>query len=143
MKKILFLSAFVLVALVSSCKKDDPKPEELIVGRWTASSAVIGSTDVLIPTASTKTELEVEFTSGGAVTFFWTNTVLTTNPNGVFESSLNGTYSWNNGALTITVQSGADVKTVTGTMDITESHFLFTGTSGDITTFISLLEAHK
>jgi hypothetical protein len=85
----------------------------------------------------------VEFTSSGTLTFFWKNTDLTSTPNGVFESTLNGTYSWNNGALTITVQSGADVKTVTGTLDITESHFLFTGTSGDTATFLSLLEAHK
>lgn len=147
MKHILLFASIALVALVSGCKKDDtpkdPTPQERIIGRWEASRAFIGATDVLIPTSTSKTELEVEFTQNGTVAFHWTNTILTTNPPIVSESTLNGVYSWNGDILTITVTNGADMRTVIGPIDISETHFLFTPTSGDTNEFISLLEADK
>jgi len=147
MKNILFFAAIAFVALVSSCKKDDttkePTPQERIVGRWKASKAVIGTSDVLIPTSTSKTELEVEFTQSGAVTFYWTNTILTTTPPTVSESTLNGVYSWNGDILTIAMTNGSDTRTVTGPIVITETNFVFTPNSGDITTFVSLMEADK
>ena len=144
MKRILLFASIAIVALFSSCKKDDdPTKQELIVGKWKASKAVIGSTDVLVATALSSTELEVEFTSNNTVTFHWINTILTTNPPSVNESDLNGTYSWNGDILTIVVTSGADTRTVTGPVEVTESHLHFTATSGDTTDFINLLEADK
>ncbi len=144
MKRILLFATIALVALVFSCKKDaDPTPQERIVGNWKATKAFIGTNDVLIPTSVSKTELEVGFTSSNTVAFNWTNTILTTNPPSISKSTLNGVYSWNGDILTITVTSGADMKTVTGPIVFTETHFVFTPSSGDTTDFISLLEADK
>lgn len=143
---MLFFVAIVLVGLVSSCKKDEtpePTPQELIVGKWKASKALIGSTNALTVSASAKTELEVEFTQDGKVIFTWQNYDLTTNPPSLIEFNLNGIYSWNGDQFTITVQNGSDTRTVIGSMAVTSTTFVFTGTSGDIATFISLLEATK
>ncbi len=146
MKHILFLVAIAMLGLVSSCKKDEktePTPQERIIGKWKASKALIGSTNALSVSASAKTELEVEFTQDGKVIFTWQNYNLTTNPPTLIETDLNGVYSWNGNQFTITVKNGADTRTVIGSMAVTATTFVFTGTSGDITTFISLLEATK
>ncbi|GEM_PF-1475774 len=147
MKRILLFATITLVSLVFSCKKDakpeDPKPEELIIGRWKASKAFVGTTDVLIPTSTIVNELEIEFTAGKTIVFHRKSTILTTNPPGVSQSTLNGVYSLNGDIITITVTSGPDTRTVTGPVDITETHFLFTATSGDTTDFYSLIEADK
>lgn len=147
MKHILLFASIALIALVSSCKKDakpgDPKPEELLIGRWKASRAFVGTLDLMIPTSTLKNELEIEFTVNKTVTFYRKSTILNTNPPSVSESTLNGVYSLNGDIITITVTSGADSRTVAGPLVITESHFLFTATSGDTTEFYSLLEADK
>ncbi|MBP6811220.1 MAG: hypothetical protein KA138_06860 [Saprospiraceae bacterium] len=147
MKRILLFASIALVSLVASCKKDaapeDPKPEELIVGRWEASSAFIGATDALLPTATQLNELEIEFTASNTVAFHRKTTVLTTTPPGVIEFTLNGVYSFDGNIITITVVSGLDSRTVIGPVDITETHFLFTATSGDTLDFYSKIEADK
>lgn len=147
MKRILLFASIALVSLVSSCKKDaapeDPKPEELIVGRWKASSAFIGTTDALLPTATLLSELEIEFTASNTVAFHRKNTILTSNPPAVTEFTLNGVYSFDGNIITITVFSGIDSRTVIGPIDITETHFLFTATSGDTIDFYSKIEADK
>ena len=147
MKHILFFAAIALIGLVSSCKKDpavaEPTPQELIVGKWKATKAVFAANDILIPTSTTKTELEVEFTQSGTVAFNYTTTLLNSNPPGIFESTLNGTYSWNGDIITINAQNGADIRSVTGTIVITKTNLVFTATSGDTAEFLSLLEADK
>ena len=142
MKRILIFASIALMALVFSCKKD-PTPQELIIGRWKASKAFIGATDVLVPTSTTENELEIEFIESKSVLFHRKNTTLTTNPPTVFESTLNGTYSWNGDIITIIVTAGNDTRTVTGPVEITARYFLFTATSGDTTDFYSLIEADK
>ncbi|HAD10916.1 MAG TPA: hypothetical protein DCF33_00610, partial [Saprospirales bacterium] len=67
----------------------------------------------------------------------------TTNPPTVTKSTLNGTYSWNGDILTITAVNGSDTRTVTGPVVISETNMVFTPTSGDTATFVSLLEAEK
>jgi hypothetical protein len=53
MKNILLFAAIILIGLVSSCKKDEePTLQERLVGKWKATKVFIGSTDVLIPTAT-------------------------------------------------------------------------------------------
>ena len=147
MRNILFFAAIALLGLVYSCKKEstpeDPKPEERIIGRWKASKAVIGTKDVLIPTATLKTELEVEFFNDKTVVFHWMNTILTSNPPGMSESMLNGVYSFDGDVITIAVTSGMDTKTVIGPIEITETSLVFTATSGDVSSFINLMEADK
>lgn len=147
MKHILFFAAIALIGLVSSCKKDEKAdeqtPQELLIGSWKATKAVLANNDIIIPTSTTKTELEVVFTQNGTVAFNYTTTLLNTNPPGVFESTLNGTYSWNGDILTINVQNGPDIRSVTGTIVITKTNLVFTATSGDTADFLSLLEADK
>lgn len=144
MKRILLFASIALVALFSNCKKDDdPTNQELIVAKWKASKAVIGTTDVLVATALSTTELEVTFNSNNTVTFHWINTILTTNPPSVNESDLNGTYSLDGDILTIVVTSGADSKTVIGPVEVSDTHLHFTATSGDTSEFINLLVADK
>jgi len=54
-----------------------------------------------------------------------------------------GADAGNGAILTIAVVSGLDTRTVTGTVDVSESHLVFTATSGDTADFLSLLEADK
>ncbi len=147
MRHILFFAAFTLIGLVSSCKKDpvvaEPTPQELIVGKWKATKAFFGTNDILIPTSTMKTELEVEFTQSGTVAFNYTTTILSSNPPGIFESTLNGTYSWNGDIITINAQAGSDIRSVTGTIDLTKTKLVFVASSGDVTDFLSKLEADK
>ncbi len=144
---MLFFAAIALIGLVSSCKKDpvvaEPTPQELIVGKWQATKAVLAGNDILIPTATTKTELEVEFTQSGTVAFNYATTILNSNPPAVAKYTLNGTYTWNGDIITINAQNGADIRSVTGTIVITKTNLVFTATSGDIAEFLSLLEADK
>lgn len=142
MKHILLFAAIALIGLASSCKKD-PKPEELIVGKWQASHAFSGSTDVLVPSATNKTDLVVEFTADGKVSYIWTYTDLTSNPTSSTTATLNGVYSFNGAELSIAMTAGSDTRTVNGPLEITETHFLFTGTSGDLVGTISKIEADK
>lgn len=146
MKQILLFTAMIFLGLTIGCKKDENKeatPQELIIGKWKATTAVIGGSNVLIPNSTTKTELELEFRSDKTLAFNWTNTILTNNPPTVSQSTLNGTYSWNGDILTITAVNGSDVRTVTGPVVISETEMVFTPTSGDTSTFVSLLEAEK
>lgn len=142
MKRMLLFGFIALVALISSCKKDDkpedPKPEELIVGRWKASSAFVGTLDLLVPTSTMKNELEIEFLANKSVVFYRKSLIPV-----VYESTLNGVYSLDGDKITMTASVGADSKTVTGPLDITASHFLFTATSGDTTEFYSRIDATK
>ncbi|MFN0214964.1 MAG: hypothetical protein ACKVT2_11975 [Saprospiraceae bacterium] len=146
MKHSLIFASLVLIALVAACKKDaepGPKPEDLIIGKWKASRAFVDTTDLLVPTSTLERELEIEFKADKTVAFYRKSTFLNTNPPVVTESTLDGVYSWNGNVITITGISGADSRTVIGPIDITETHFLFTATSGDTTEFYSLLEADK
>lgn len=147
MNRILLFASIAFVSLVCSCKKDaEPKdltPEERIIGRWKASRAFVGTTDVLIPSSTIKNELEIEFTTSKTIIFYRKSTILTTTPPGISESTLNGVYSFNGNIITITATLGADSRTVTGPIDITASDFLFTATSGDTNDFYSLLDADK
>jgi hypothetical protein len=146
MKQILLFTVMVFLGLNIGCKKDEDKevtPQELIIGKWKATKAVIAGSDVLIPTSTSKTELEIEFRSDKTLAFNWTNTILTNNPPTVTNSTLNGSYSWNGDILTITAVNGSDVRTVTGPVVISETEMVFTPNSGDTSTFVSLLEAEK
>jgi len=71
------------------------------------------------------------------------NTILTSNPPGMSESMLNGVYSFDGDVITIAVTSGMDTKTVIGPIEITETSLVFTATSGDVSSFINLMEADK
>lgn len=142
MKHMLLFAAIALIGLVSSCKKEATS-EELLIGKWQASQAFIGTNNALVTTSTSRTELQIEFKEGNALAFTWQTYNLTTNPPVLIESTLNGTYSWNGDNISITVVSGSDTRTVTGTMDVSGTNFLFTGTSGDIDNFISLLEADR
>ena len=146
MKKMLFLVAIALVGMVSSCKKDEttePTAQERLIGKWKASKAIIGTTNAVKESSTSKTELEVEFTQDGKVVFTWINSDLTATPPAVVKSNLNGVYSWSGETITITVQAGSDTRTIIGSMVVTETDLVFTGTSGDLTTFISVLEASR
>ena len=147
MKHILFFAVITLVGLVSSCKKDpaeaEPTPQELIVGKWQATKAVLAGNDIIIPTTTTKTDLEIEFMQNGTIAFNYTTTLLNTTPPGIFKSTLNGTYSWNGDIITINAQNGTDIRSVTGTIVITKTNLVFTATSGDIADFLGKLEADK
>ncbi|MCC7467485.1 MAG: hypothetical protein IT261_14485 [Saprospiraceae bacterium] len=147
MKNILLFAAIILIGLVSSCKKDETPKEltlqERLIGKWKATKVFIGTTDVLIPTATTTTELEVEFKSDKTVALNWTNTILTTTPPTVSKSTLNGVYSWTGDILTLTAINGSDMRTVTGPVVITDTRLEFTPTSGNTNDFISLLEADR
>ncbi len=146
MKHMLLLAALVLVGLAPSCKKEttpEPTPQERLIGKWQATKALLGATDALPVTATSKRDLEVEFTSDGKVVFTWQNYNLTNNPPTLIESELKGVYTWNGDQITITVTAGADSKTIVGSMVVTATTFVFTGTSGDIATFFSLIEADK
>lgn len=146
MKHMLLLAALVLVGLAPSCKKEttpEPTPQEHLIGKWQATKALQGATDALTVSATAKKDLEIEFTSDGKVVFTWQNYNLTNNPPTLIESELKGVYSWNGDQITITVTAGADSKTIVGSMVVTATTFVFTGTSGDIATFFSLIEADK
>jgi hypothetical protein len=147
MKNILLFAAIILIGLFSSCKKDEttkePTLQERLIGKWKATKVLIGTTNPLTPTATTTTELEVEFKSDKTMALNWTTTILTSNPPTVSKSTLNGVYSWNGDILTVTAINGSDMRTVTGPIVITETNLVFTPTSGNTTDFISLLEADK
>jgi uncharacterized protein (TIGR03066 family) len=144
MKHVLFFAAFVLVGLISSCSKDpEATPQELLIGKWQATKALLGATNALPVSAAAKTDLQVEFTSDGKVVFTWQNYNLTNNPPTLIESDLNGVYSRNGDQITITATAGAYSKTIVGSMVVTATTMVFTGTSGDIATFFSLIEADK
>jgi hypothetical protein len=142
MKHMLFFAAFVLVGLVSSCKKE-ATAQELIIGKWQATKALIGTTNAIPVSADAKTDLQIEFTSDGKVVFTWQNYDLTKTPPTLIENNLNGVYSWNGDQITIAVTAGSDTRNIIGSMEVTGTNLTFTGTSGDITTFFSKLEATR
>ncbi|MFN0037449.1 MAG: lipocalin family protein [Saprospiraceae bacterium] len=142
MKRILLFAAIALIALVSSCKKD-PKPEELLIGKWKTTKVISDGEDILAPDPDYKTELEIEFTESGNVVYTFKDTDLTVNPPEPEIFSQTGTYSWNGDQLTLSYIDGTDTVSVTGKPDVTKSRLVFVATSGAVEDFFSLLEADK
>jgi archaellum component FlaF (FlaF/FlaG flagellin family) len=142
LKRILLLSAIALVALISSCKKD-PKPEELIIGKWKVTKLIVDTEDVIASSIDSKTEVEVEFTKSGTIIFNVKITDYTVFPALVEEIVSPGTYSWNGDKITISVDDSGTPLSITGIVDLTENRLIINATSGDIVDFFSLLEADK
>lgn len=142
MKRILIFASIALVALVSSCKKD-PKPEELLIGKWNASRVISDAENLVGTLDDYKTEIEIEFTQGGSMILKITETDLSVTPAESSSYTIGGTYSWSGDDLTIGLSDGIDVFSVTGTAEISKTKFLFTGKTGDVDEFISLIEADK
>ena len=142
MKHMLLLAALALVGLVSSCKKD-PKPEELIIGKWKVTKLIVDTEDVIASSIDSKTEVEVEFTKSGTIIFNVKITDYTVFPALVEEIVSPGTYSWNGDKITISVDDSGTPLSITGIVDLTENRLIINATSGDIVDFFSLLEADK
>lgn len=137
----LFLS-LTIVILTSGCKKD-PKEEELIIGKWNATSFVTDSENVVGTYDDYRTEIQLEFTSGGTFVISVTETDLSVTPNDVDTYTIASTYSWEGDKLKLNFDDGFDELTVTGDVEVTEKHLSFTATSGDVEEFITSIEAHK
>ena len=140
----LFLFAVLGVALLfTNCKKDKT-PEELLIGKWKATKMVTDGEDIIQGTDDYKSAVELEFTKAGSLIFTITELDLTTTPPEESTFSIAGSYSWSgDNQLTITINDGGDILTVTGTADVTSGRFLFTATSGDLEDFFGILEADR
>lgn len=142
MKRILIFASIALVALVSSCKKD-PTAEELLIGKWTATKVITDNENIVGTVDDYKTEVDFEFKQDGIMALTITESDLSTNPIESETFTIAGTYSWSGGNLTLGIDDGIDVLSVTGTAEVSESKFTFIGTSGDVDDFISQIEADK
>lgn len=142
MKRFLLFASLVLVGLVSSCKKD-PKPEELIIGKWSVTKLIVDSEDVVASDPVFETRVELEFLNNGSLVFDIRETDYTVTPVEVEEYAVSGSYTWEDDKITLTIDSGGDILTVTGNVEVTKTRLIITATSGDIIDFFSILEAVK
>ena len=142
MKHILFFGSIAFVFLIFSCKKE-AKPEDLILGKWKVTKLIVDGEDIVAISPDYQTQVEVEFTKSGTVVFNIKNIDYTKSPAELEETSASGTYSWDGGKITISVDDVGDLLSVTGNVDVTENRLLINATSGDTVDFFSLLEADK
>lgn len=141
MKKVLILSTIALVALFSSCKKDDPTSQELIVGKWKVTKMVVDTEDVLAPDPDYVTQIELECSSNGSLVFTVKETDFTTTPAEVYNEVYSGTYSIANQQVTVSLPT--EGLSITGNLDVTKTRLVIVSTSGDVEDFFSVLEAEK
>lgn len=143
MKKIFLLTTLSIVALLSGCKKDDPDPQELLIGNWQVTKLVVDGEDVLAPNPDLLTEVVVEFTESGSVIFEVSETDLTTNPVSTDEYTFSGSYSWEDDRINVSIDADGDILAIGGNIDVTRTRLVINATSGDTQDFFSLLEATK
>ena len=141
MKKVLLLSTIALIALCSSCKKDTPTPQELILGKWKITKLIIDDEDVTIPEPQYITEIEVDFVNENTLLFSLKETDTSFSPPEIYSESYTGSYSINGNQITVSLPS--EGLSITGNLEVTETRLVIVSTSGDIVDFFSLLEADK
>lgn len=141
MKKVLLFSAIALVALFSSCKKDAPTPQELILGKWKVTKLISDGRDLTTPYPEYTTEIEVECTESGSFILKSKETDFSVTPNEVYEGSAAASYSINGNQITVSFPS--EDYTITGNLDVSSTRLTIVATSGDVDDFFSLLEADK
>lgn len=139
------MTSLCSLVLFSNCKKDpDPTVQELLIGKWQLSQFIFHGTNIVKETATNKVAFELEFKDAGAVTFKSTNTDKTTNPPTDHVNTADNHYTWNGDTeMTITATNGMESFSVTGTVSVTETKFVFDATSGDTNELFDHLEGDK
>jgi uncharacterized protein (TIGR03066 family) len=143
MQRLMLLTALLATVFFTSCKKEK-STAELLEGKWKVTRLIADGEDVILGDDDYKTAVELEFTNSGSVLFHIKELDLTTAPPTTESFVFAGTYTLSgDDNLTFVLSADGENMAVTGTLNLTDNKLTFTGTSGDVEDFISVLEAER